>query len=240
MFGGRFCSYGIRFGIGFWALGIVWGSFLELQESFWCDFLSPWDHFGPFWFQVVFKKPLCQWLYRHLDHFGRILEPFGSHLGAQKWEKEVQNRYQKSIEFSCRFSLIFGWFRSSNIMVLQWIPRAELGFWSDSFLIEILIEQVWFFDLKMVQNRSFGVINRLQKSIRILGRKKEGPKSKKEGPKSKFRSLAIDILDPRVLGNGHIKRPDNPNQSPIISQRLWAKARRIVRSCRMAIENPYR
>ena len=49
----------------------------------------------------------------------------------------------------------------------------------------------------MIQNLSSGSKNRLPKSIRILDRKKEGPKSKKGAPKSKWQGLGRAILEPR-------------------------------------------
>ena len=103
-------------------------------------------------------------------------------------------------------------------------------------------KQVRFWELKMLQNQSSGAMFRVQKSIRILGWKKEGPKSRKVSPKSKFRSLSRDILDPRVLGNEQfLWLLDTPKPTLIISQRLWAKARRIrvfycldIQSCALA------
>ena len=51
--------------------------------------------------------------------------------------------------------------------------------------------------LKSDPNRSSGGQNRHPKSLRVLDRKKEGPKSGKVIPKIGLRSLGVDFLEPR-------------------------------------------
>ena len=117
-------------------------------------------------------------------------------------------------------------------------PLKTIGFsmvsWSSRFCykLDLGIKKVWFLDLKITPNRSSGEQNRVPKSIRILGRKKEGPKSRKVRSKSKVRTGCLDILDPRVLGNEHcLWWLDTSKSMLLISQRLWAKARRIYWLC---------
>ena len=168
---------------------------------------------------------------------GSSLGPFWEDFKAvweSFWEPKVRKRGPKSIPKIIQFLMSnfhdFYWFL---VGLLSQKPLKTVCFCMVScnscfcHKLDLGIKQVRFWELKIVLNRSSGVTIRVQKSIRILGRKKEGPKSKKGPPKSKCHALSIAILEPRGPWERHIKRPNNPNQSLVISQRLWAKARRI-------------
>ena len=84
--------------------------------------------------------------------------------------------------------------------------------WSWRFFTKFAfgIKKVRFLDLKRPQNRSFWEQNRVQKSIRILDRKKEGPKSRKVPPKVGWRTLSRDILEPWGLWEVQLSKKNKP------------------------------
>ena len=168
-------------------------------------------HFGAFW-----------------EDFGAVWEPFG----RPKVRKSGPKSIPKIIIIWISNFHDFYWFL---VGLLSQKPLKTIGFSMVSCKscfcnkLDLGTKKVRFLELKMVQNRSSGAINRVQKSIIILGRKKEGPKSRKVRSKSRFLPCTIAFLDPRVLGNEHcLWLLDTSKSMLFISQRLWAKAWRII------------
>ena len=168
------------------------------------------------WPTIIHQKPSKVGSQKSISFWYRFWRSFGS----QKWEKDMQNRYQKLADFWDPTFGGFWWILVGRI--IQNLPKAIVFHrwsWSSRFCYksDLGIKNWLILELKSDQNPSSGAQNRHPKSIRILGRTKRWSKLGKSEAKIGFHSLGVDILDPRALWGRQISKKRHPQNRGLFS-----------------------